>query len=497
MAMADRFPISASSVSQHGSGNSARRRFLKLLLSGTALTITPDLIAGDGKPALPNSPQETQPVVVHVDCERLQQEIQGFGVSAAFHQAHNLMSYPRADVSRVLDLLFSQTAGAGLSIVRNIVGDGGVWGKETDGPTPTIEPREGVWEWTGDEEQIWFMNEAKSRGCTRFISTVWSPPAWMKTNTNVIDGSLSREKYQAFADYLCAYVRGYKQHHDIDIYAISPTNEPDYSAPYSSCRWTGEELRDFLKDYLKPTMKRNGVTARVMIAEQSTWGEEYAIPALEDPVALDAVDIVAAHAYAENNEPFSKRTGRLEEALRHGKPIWQTEVSTGEANDTSIANALFWAKLVHFHLAENQVNAWCYWWAVTCYNNCGALIYMDLTDPRLVVAKRLFAIGNFSRFLRPGCLRIEADSNPAPGVYVSAYQNPPCSELYIVAINENAGSDQRVDIHLGGFAGAAMPYRTSKSEDLVKLSEIPVVHSTIKATLLNQSVTTFVVRRHV
>jgi glucuronoarabinoxylan endo-1,4-beta-xylanase len=122
---------------------------------------------------------------------------------------------------------------------------------------------------------------------------------------------------------------------------------------------------------------------------------------------------------------------------------------------------------------------------------------MDLAKRRLVVAKRLFAIGNFSRFLRPGHMRIDAEPNPAPGVYVSAYQNPTCSELYIVAINEKAGSDQRVDIHLGGFAGAATPYRTSKSEDLVKLSEIPVVHSTIKATLLNQSVTTFVVRRHI
>jgi glucuronoarabinoxylan endo-1,4-beta-xylanase len=456
------------------------------------------LIAGDGKPALPNSPQETQPVVVHVDCKRQQQEIQGFGVSAAFHQAHNLVSYARADVSRVLDLLFSQTAGAGLSIVRNIVGDGGVWGKETDGPTPTIEPREGVWEWTGDEDQIWFMNEAKSRGCTRFISTVWSPPAWMKTNGDVVGGgSLRRDKYQAFADYLCAYTRGYKQYHDIDIYAISPTNEPDYSAPYSSCRWTGEELRDFLKDYLKPTMKRNGVTVRVMIAEQSTWGEKCAIPALEDTVAVDAVDIVAAHAYAENNEPFSKRTGRLEQALRRGKPIWQTEVCSGDSNDTGIANALFWAKLVHIHLAENQVNAWCYWWAVSCYNNGSALIYMDLVGRRLVVAKRLFAIGNFSRFLRPGHVRIDAEPNPAPGVYVSGYQNPTCSELYIVAINENAGSDQRVDIHLGGFAGAATPYRTSRSEDLVELSEIPVVDSIIKAMLPSESVTTFVVSRHV
>jgi glucuronoarabinoxylan endo-1,4-beta-xylanase len=104
------------------------------------------------------------------------------------------------------------------------------------------------------------MNEAKSRGCTRFISTVCG-------------GSLRRDKYQAFADYLCAYTRGYKQNHDIDIYAISPTNEPDYSAPYSSCRWTGEELQDFLKDYLKPTMKRNGVTVRVMIAERRMCDE--------------------------------------------------------------------------------------------------------------------------------------------------------------------------------------------------------------------------------
>ena len=92
--MANRIPISGSSVSRHGSVPSSRRRFLKLLLSATALPIARDLIAGDGKPAWPNSPQETQPVVVHVDCKRQQQEIQGFGVSAAFHQAHNLMSYP-------------------------------------------------------------------------------------------------------------------------------------------------------------------------------------------------------------------------------------------------------------------------------------------------------------------------------------------------------------------------------------------------------------------
>jgi glucuronoarabinoxylan endo-1,4-beta-xylanase len=116
------------------------------------------------------------------------QEIDGFGGSGAFHQAGHLMRYPEEARTAMLDLLFSRQGGIGLSIVRNIVGDGGAWGDEIDGPTPSIEPVEGVWNWSGDEEQIWLMREAARRGCTRFMSTVWSPPAWMKTNGSVIDG---------------------------------------------------------------------------------------------------------------------------------------------------------------------------------------------------------------------------------------------------------------------------------------------------------------------
>ena len=71
--------------------------------------------------------------------------------------------------------------GIGLSIVRNIIGDGGDWGEAIDGPTPSIQPEEGVWNWSGDEDQIPLMKAAAQRGCTRFVSTAWSPPAWMKT----------------------------------------------------------------------------------------------------------------------------------------------------------------------------------------------------------------------------------------------------------------------------------------------------------------------------
>ncbi len=156
-----------------------------------------------------------------VDWTKAAQEIDGFGASAAFHMADNLMGFPDPQRAEVLDALFSDTKGAGLSIVRNFVGDGGSWGSSTNGPSPSIEPEEGTWNWTGDEDEIWFMREAAARGCTRYMSTVWSPPAWMKTNNNVVGGRLRPDKYQAFAEYLSMYVRGYKEHHDIDIYAIS------------------------------------------------------------------------------------------------------------------------------------------------------------------------------------------------------------------------------------------------------------------------------------
>ena len=115
------------------------------------------------------------------------QTVDGFGICEAFHQARHIMEYPKPARTEILELLFSTKKGAGVSILRNIVGDGGHWGNATDGPTPTIEPAEGVWNWTGDEDQIWLMKQAKDYGCTSFLSTVWSPPAWMKT-TNAVGG---------------------------------------------------------------------------------------------------------------------------------------------------------------------------------------------------------------------------------------------------------------------------------------------------------------------
>ncbi|WP_138418602.1 glycoside hydrolase [Aquibacillus sediminis] len=424
----------------------------------------------------------------------VRQEIDGFGASGAFQQAQNLMEFPEEKREEILDLLFSTTDGAGFSIVRNKVGDGGLWGNEIDGPTPTIWPEEdGDFVWSGDEDQVWLMNQAKEYGVDKFISTVWSPPAWMKTNSQVKEGGkLEKEHYQDYADYLSAYIRGYKEHHDIEIDGISIQNEPDLTVGYSSARWTGEEFNDFIGGYLSPTFEEDEITADVILGEDSSFVEDPAIPVLQDPETRDDIDIVAAHAYndgrgAETTFPTAKK---------YDKRIWQTEVSNLGENDPTIEDGIYWAQLVHDHMTNAEVNAWLYWWFIAYKLDKGEpLINLDVENKEYYLNKRLFTIGNFSRFVRPGYNRIST-SDYEDGVDVSAYKDEETGEYAVVVINSNE-TFKTLDLNFDGFnsglvTDSVTPYRTSATENLKELDSINVDNGSVSSKLPPKSVTTFV-----
>lgn len=414
------------------------------------------------------------------------QTIDGFGICEAFHQARHIMEFPEPARTEILDLLFSPENGAGVSILRNIVGDGGTWGNETDGPTPTIQPREDVWNWTGDEDQIWLMRQAKQYGCNTFLSTVWSPPGWMKTS-NTVDGggSLRPDKYPAYAEYLSRYLREYQQRHGITISAISLQNEPDLTTKYSSCLWTGGQFRDFIRDHLASTFKRDGITAKVVLGESSNFGEKHAEETLNDPAVAPSVDVVATHAY---DEKTADKVKPLPLAKKHGKNIWMTEVSYFGESDPTIKDGLIWAKLMHDHLTVSEVNAWFYWWGACYKTNGESLIPLDLKNRSYSTTKRLFTFSNFSRFIRPGFVRLHCPSGPVPDVNVSAFRNKEGGTLVVVAIN-SSDTARDIDYRLEGCETTSfIPYRTSATEDLARLDGVP----SLKVTLPAQSVTTFV-----
>ena len=417
------------------------------------------------------------------------QTIDGFGVASAW-SADSLQQFPEPQRSRVLDLLFSRTEGAGFSIVRNEIGSGG--GTPATTSTQTIEPTEGNFTWNVDAGQIWEMQQARQRGISTFISSVWSAPAWMKTNNSVTNGGhIHPDKYQAYANYLAQYVLGYRQHFGLRISAISPANEPNLVAGYQTNEWTADEFKTFIRDYLKPTFTRNHVPAKVFMPEEVTWTDDLASATLQDPAASAGIDIIAAHDYTPGNPiPFA-------DAKAQGKGQWMSETSGGSTDPGDIGDALKWAFQIHGHLVNAESNAWD-WWIGTephppASGDGQALIYLDAPNGVFTATKRLYSIGNFSRFIRPGYQRIGATANPSIGVFTSAYRDPhDKSKVIVVAINKT-NSYQPLNLSFDGVHPTLLsPYVTSKTQSLERSSDILLSHGSAATVLPSQSITTFV-----
>lgn len=424
---------------------------------------------------------------VTVDGDTVYQTIDGFGVSEAFHQSNNIARLGDTKKKEIYDLLFSTTKGAGFSIFRSMLGDGGTWGNELDGPNKTMQPSENTWDWTeSNDDQLAMYKEIRDEyGVNKLLYTVWSPPAWMKTNNSVVGGSLRTDKYQAYATYLAEHIKNYKSKFGVEITHIGIQNEPNLETSYSSCVWTSAQFKTFMREYLVPTFDKEGITAKVVMSENMSFNEQYAIDCLYDPIAVTRTDIVGAHNYGSSYTTFPK-------TKEMGKGIWMTEVSDMNNNDLSINDGMRWAKEIHDFMTITQGNAWFYWWGA-CFktHNGEGLIQMDLNSKTYKVGKRLYTIGQFSRFIRPGWQRISATANPANSVYVTAYKDPETDSFAIVAINRGYSS-QSIDFTLKNLsADSVIPYTTSANQDLEEGSKIALNGSSFTTNLAANSVTTF------
>jgi len=445
---------------------------------------------------------------ITIDWNKTYQEIDGFGASFA-KQAHLLMRCAEPGRTQILDLLFSPTSGAGLSIVRNQINSKPA---DRDPDYGTIEPRKNEFDFDHDEAQIWVMKEAKHRGTTIFISTAFSPPAWMKINNDTVDDDdspkpernrLRRDRRDDYAEYLTRYVREYRERFDIELFAISPANEPEVSAAYQSCTWGAADLRDFIKQYLKPALDRQRVSVRLIAPESLAWSElAHAAPIENDPETNALVQIIGLHNY--NVDPATNEPVVTAEAVAQTralkKRIWLTEISTLDPDDSSMRDALMWAKTIHKHMVVAGTNAWLWWWGVlgeatgAHYGTGQGLIYFRHEDGTYSARKRFWCLAHYSRFLRPGALRVDTTASPVDGVYVSAYrsQDQSTPTLVIVAINTTA-SEQPVVVGLSNVAvDALQPYVTSDSLDLAETSSIAVTNGEAALTLAPRSVTTLV-----
>jgi glucuronoarabinoxylan endo-1,4-beta-xylanase len=196
------------------------------------------------------------------------------------------------------------------------------------------------------------------------------------------------------------------------------------------------------------------------------------------------VDILGVHQYdSQVAEPWPAD-------VPDKKPVWQTEMSgvkywPEEGPSTDINNGVVVAGWVHNALTVGDANAWLWWWYNGTSTNEG--LYNNGTD-----TKRHYTFGNFTKFIRPGYVRVEVTGNSDANLLLSAYRGSD-GTVVIVAINKGTTSASVPISITGGTAPTSLtPWVTSASDNLASKTAVSVSGGTFTASLASKTVTTFV-----
>ncbi|KAH6652034.1 glycoside hydrolase superfamily [Truncatella angustata] len=367
---------------------------------------------------------------VTVNLDQQYQRIDGFGCSEAFQRAVQISKLSGDKQQEALDLLFSTTSGAGLSILRNGIGSSpdmssdhmvSIAPKSPGGPSKPL-----VYTWDGsDNKQLWVSQEAVKRGVRTIYADAWSAPGYMKTNGNDANGGSlcgvsgatcsSGDWRQAYADYLVQYVNFYAQE-GVNITHLGFLNEPDLTTSYASMRSSGTQAADFIK-ILGPTLQKANLSyVGINCCDAEGWSSQASM--LSQLSSVDAyISTITAHSYT--SSPGSPMN------TRH--PVWQTEAAdlNGAWTATWYASGgagegMTWANNIYTAVVNANSSAYLYWIGVQGGNTNSKLVRIDGNN--VLASKRLWAFGQWSRFVRPGAYRVGV-SGAKSGVKTSAFRN--------------------------------------------------------------------------
>jgi glucuronoarabinoxylan endo-1,4-beta-xylanase len=106
--------------------------------------------------------------------------------------------------------------------------------------------------------------------------------------------------------------------------------------------------------------------------------------------------------------------------------------------------------------------------------------------------KRVYTMGNFSKFVRPGYVRVGISGVPS-SVHMVPFVSPTDGTVAIVALNEGSSAvNVSFFVSGAGWPSTVTPYVTSASSNLAAGTAITVAAGRFSGSLEAQSVTTFV-----
>jgi len=310
----------------------------------------------------------------------------------------------------------------------------------------------------------------------------WSPPANLKDNNNLNNGGhLNTASYETWATTLAAFPAYFKQNAGVDLWGLSAQNEPDYVATYQSCIYSASQMNAWIK-VLGPKLKALNPPVALLAAEPDVWshtwndGDKYGNAIEGDATVSSLVDIIATHDYGSNNSSYTRPAPPA--TMKHH--LWETEIYYTAG--AGIGPALDIARGIYSGITTGGASGWHYWWTTHFMDGGSAA-----SPP-----KRVYAMGNYSKFVRPGYIRVDITGLPS-SLHATAFKSPSDNTVVIVVLNDSNNS-VTLPLFVAGAAWPASvtPYVTDASNNLAAKTAIAVTGANFTATIGAQSVTTFV-----
>lgn len=384
-------------------------------------------------------PDELFPTVF-VDVDKTFQTIEGFGGAFTDASADNFAKLSPGAQETFLKACFDPVEGSGYSLCRTTIHScdyAAAPYSYDDVPGDTaltafsIEPDR--------RARIPFIQRAlaAARGDLRLYASPWSPPAWMKTNGDMRYGGTLRPEYrQAWADYVVKYVRAYAAE-GIPMWGLTVQNEALATQVWESCLFTAAEERDFVRDFLGPTLHRAGLGDLKLMFWDHNRGLAYqrAEVMYDDPEAARYVWGLAFHWYT--GQHFDNV--RMVHDAWPDKALLYTEAGMGGSWQT--AGRLAQNMILDLN---NWAAGWTYWNMLLDETNgprhAGGLggtnpVQLDTRTGEVTYNPSFHAFAHFSRFIRPGARRIACTSSSDDFLATAAIN--PDGRVAVVALNQS------------------------------------------------------------
>lgn len=413
--------------------------------------------------------------VVFVDPRKSFQTILGFGGALTDAAAETYAKLPKAAQREFMRAYFSSVDGIGYNLARTHIHSCDFSSRsytyiaEGDASLKSfsVEPDR--------QYRIPFIREAMSSagGNLKLYASPWSPPAFMKTNNNMLQGGkLKSEYYQPWANYYTKFIRAYESE-GIPIWGITIQNEPMATQKWESCVYTGEEERDFLKNYLGPTMHKNGLGKKKIIGWDHNRDLLYqrASTLLNDPEASKYLWGIGFHWYEtwSGNEPAFDNVKLVSEAFPKTRllftegteekfdPTRLNDWALGERYATNMIRDFNsgsvgftdWNVLLDEKGGPNHVG-----------NFCFAPIHADTAKGKLIYTNSYYYIGHFSKFIKPGAKRIISSSSRSR-LQTTAFKNVDGTVAVIVLSKNDDTTDYLIWVNGQALTLSAPPHSIS------------------------------------